>query len=258
MTKGPRWNTHAVIGTLGPFKVTEAIALDVATANKSSRSWIAVIYSFPGYKTVCSIESEQIAPTTWHTVKLPPGRYSLGVRYYNRADQISYPAVKVDDNLFVESFNVPSDVNSYYHRLIEQKNWFYSSLHYYIYTILKLRNYLPETFVRREYLPVGAPATYFAYNYLAPQQTLQLEIKPEIVEQFDIYFTFYDRSSLPISWCVVTEPKYTFPPQTVRGYFLVRIRPKPEFSDTNLQISSTRLSSDNSNQHLSLFCTSDE
>ena len=55
MTKGPRWNTHAVIGTLGPFKVAEAIAINVATANKSSGSWIAVVYSFPSYKTITSI-----------------------------------------------------------------------------------------------------------------------------------------------------------------------------------------------------------
>ena len=250
MTKGPRWNTHAVIGTLGPFKVSEAIAIDVATANKSSGSWIAVVYSFPGYKTVASIESEQIDSSFWHTVKLTPGRYSLGVRYYHRADNISYPAIKVDDNLFVESYSVPQDINSYYHNLIEAKNWFYSSLHYYIFTILKLRNYLPESFVRREYLPVGAPATYFAYNYLDCQQTLQIDIEPEIIEQFDLYFTFYDRSSLPISWCVITAPKYTLLPQNVRGYYLLRIRPRPEFSHTALQVGSTILNSDSSIQHL--------
>ena len=250
MTKGPRWNTHAVIGTLGPFKVTEAIAIDVATANKSSGSWIAVVYSFPSYKTVTSIESEQIDSSTWHTVKLPLGRYSLGVRYYHRANSVSYPAIKVDDNLFVESYSVPQDINSYYHNLIEAKNWFYSSLHYYIFTILKLRNYLPESFIRREYLPVGAPATYFAYNYLDFQQTLQIDIESEIIEQFDIYFTFYDRSSLPISWCIITAPKYTLPPQNVRGYYLLRIRPRPEFSHTALQVSSTILNSDSLTQHL--------
>jgi hypothetical protein len=238
MTKGPRWNTHAVIGTLGPFKVVEAIAIDVATANKSSGSWIAVVYSFPGYKTITSIESEKINSTTWHTVKLPPGRYSLGVRYYHRADTISFPAIKIDDNLFVDSYSVPANINSYYDNLIEAKNWFYSSLHYYIFTILKLRNYLPESFVRNEYLPVGAPATYFAYNYLDSQQSLQIEIEPKIIEQFDIYFTLYDRSSLPLSWCIITKPKYNLPEQDTRGYFLLRIRPKPEFYDTDLQVTS--------------------
>ena len=255
MTKGPRWNTHAIIGTLGPFKVAETIAIDLETANKSSRSWIAVVYSFPGYKTITSVESEQItSENSWHTIKLPAGKYSLGVRYYNRTATINYPAIKVDDSLFVEPYNVPPDINSYYHNLIEAKNWFYSSLHYYIYTILKLRNYLPESFVRREYLPVGAPATHFAYNYLDPQQSLEIATEPEIVEQFDIYFTLYDRSSLPLTWCVITEPKYVLPPQKTKGYFLLRIRPKPEFSDKNITVKSQISRIDSSTQHLLVDC----
>ena len=255
MTKGPRWNTHAVIGTLGPFKVAETIAIDLETANKSSRSWIAVVYSFPGYKTVTSIESEKItSENSWHTIKLPAGKYSLGVRYYNRTDTINYPAIEVDDSPFVEPYNVPADINSYYHNLIEAKNWFYSSLHYYIYTILKLRNYLPESFVRREYLPVGAPATHFAYNYLDAQQSLEIATEPEIVEQFDIYFTLYDRSSLPLTWCVITEAKYVLPPQKTTGYFLLRIRPKPEFSDTNITVKSQISRIDSSIQHLLVDC----
>lgn len=251
MTKGPRWNTHAVIGTLGPFKVKETIAIDLETANKSSRSWIAVVYSFPGYKTVTSIESEQISTKdSWQKITLPAGKYSLGVRYYNRSDVINYPEIKVDDRLFVESYNVPQDINSYYDNLIENKNWFYSSLHYYIFTILKLRNYLPESFVRREYLPVGAPATYFAYNYLDSQQNLEITTTSEIIEQFDIYFTFYDRSSLPITWCVITELKYTLPPQDGQGYYLLRIRPKPEFSQTKIKVQSQISQVDSSIQKL--------
>ncbi|MEM8721538.1 MAG: DUF6208 family protein [Cyanobacteria bacterium P01_G01_bin.39] len=237
MTKGPRWNTHAVIGTLGPFKVSETIAIDLETANKSSRSWIAVVYSFPGYKTIASVESERISTdSSWHILKLPAGKYSLGVRYYNRNDTIDYPAIKVDDRLFVESYNVPQDINSYYDNLIEAKNWFYSGLHYYIFTLLKLRQYLPESFIRREYLPVGAPATHFAYNYLDKQQALKIETTPEIIEQFDIYFTLYDRSSLPITWCIITESKYALAPQGRQGYYLLRVRPKPDFFDTKLQV----------------------
>jgi Family of unknown function (DUF6208) len=253
MTKGPRWNTHAIIGTLGPFKVTEAIAIDTKTAHQSARSWIAVVYSFPGYKTVTSLESEQLAPDSdWHAIKLPAGRYSLGVRYYNRAEIINYPAIKIDNQLFVEPYNIPPDINKYYDDLINAKNWFYSSLHYYIFTILKLRNYLPESFVRREYLPVGAPATHFAYNYLDPQQTLEITTATEIIQQFDLYFTLYDRSSLPLTWCIITEPKYTLAPQDKQGYFLVRIRPKPEFTDTEIKVKSEILVLDSSNQHLTI------
>ena len=249
MTKGPRWNTHAVIGTLGPFRVNQSIAIDVATANQSSHSWIAVVYSFPGYKTITSIESETIDDNqAWHTVKLPSGKYSLGVRYYNRSEIINYPAIKVDNELYVDTCNIPSNVNDFYHHLIAAKNWFYSSLHYYIYTILQLRNYLPESFVRREYLPVGAPATHFAYNYLTESQTLAIEIAPEIVEQFDIYFTLYDRSSLPLSWCIITETKYILSPQNHKGYFLLRVRPKPEYFATEIKPASQLVSSDRTQQ----------
>lgn len=253
MTKGPRWNTHAVIGTLGPFKVAETIAIDLETANKSSASWIAVVYSFPKYQTIASVESEQLDPeSSWHKIKLPVGKYSLGVRYYNRADTIDYPAIKVDDILFVESYNVPKNINSYYDNLIESKNWFYSSLHYYIFTILKLRNYLPESFVRNEYLPVGAPATQFAYNYLDSQQSLEITTESEIIEQFDIYFTLYDRCSLPLTWCVINESKYILPPQDKQGYFLLRIRPKPQFSDRQNTVKSQLLNIDRSIQHLQI------
>ena len=249
MTKGPRWNTHATIGTLGPFEVQETIEIDIATADRSSRSWIAVVYSFPGYKTVTSIESEQIeSDQLWQTIKLSPGKYSLWVRYYNRSETINYPAVKVDNELYVDTYNIPSNINDYYYDLIQAKNWFYSSLHYYIFTILKLRDYLPESFVRREYLPVGAPATHFAYNYLESQQALEIEIESKIVEQFDIYFTLYDRSSLPLSWCMISEPKYFLSPQNTKGYFLLRIRPKPEYFTTKIEVRSQPINIDDTVQ----------
>ena len=253
MTKGPRWNTHAIIGTLGPFPVQETVEIDVATANKSSRSWIAVVYSFPAYKTITSIESEKIdSDLPWHTIKLPAGKYSLGVRYYNRLDTISYPAIKVDNELYSDTFDVSNNINDYYHDLIEAKNWFYSSLHYYIFTILKLRNYLPESFVRREYLPVGAPATHFAYNYLDSQQALIINTEPEIIQQFDIYFTFYDRSSLPLNWCIISQPKYSLSPQDKKGYFLLRVRPKPECSTTTIKVASQLLETNDSRQNWSV------
>ncbi|MGF1542446.1 MAG: DUF6208 family protein [Pleurocapsa sp.] len=249
MTKGPRWNTHAVIGTLGPFSVKETIALDVETANNSARSWIAVVYSFPGYQTVTSIESDKInSSDRWYSLKLNSGKYSLGVRYYNRLDNLNYPAVKVDDRIFVESCHIPNNVNDYYHTLIERKNWFYSSLHYYIFTILKLRKWLPKSFVDREYLPVGAPDTYFVYNYLACGQALKFNIEPTVINNFDIYFTLYDRSSLPLSWCVIETPEYSLPAATTNGFYLLRIRPKPEIKTRSSAIASKLIQEDNSMQ----------
>ena len=232
MTKGPRWNTHAVIGTLGPFLVKKEFALDVESANSSAGSWIAVVYSFPSYKTITSLDSNKInSQGKWYPVTLKPGKYTLAIRYYNRVEKLQLPEIKVDGESFVDSQIMPSDVNSFYHELIKSKNWFYSSLHYYIFTILKLRNTLPESFIRGEYLPVGAPDTFFAYNYLCKQQKLQLNIDQEIVDSCNIYFTLYDRSSLPLSWEQIDIDKYNLAAPQGDSYYLLRIRPKPELSE---------------------------
>ena len=234
MTKGPRWNTHAIIGTLGPFKVKEEIAIDLESANNSAASWIAVVYSFPGYKTITSIESDKInSDSKWHSIKLPSGKYSFGLRYYNRRDKIVLPEVKIDNQEFCSNVPVPSDINSFYHDLIQAKNWFYLSLHYYIFTILKLRKSLPESFVKREYLPVGAPDTVFIYNYLDKSQALHIDFAPEVINNCNIYFNLYDRSSLPLSWCQIDTPQYQLPAPQSNSYYLLRIRPKPLSSATH-------------------------
>lgn len=232
MTKGPRWNTHAVIGTLGPFKVRESFSLDIESANSSAGSWIAVVYNFPSYETITSIESNKIEnQDKWYEVQLKPGKYTIAIRYYNRSENLQLPALKVDGIDFVSPQIMPANVNDFYYDLIKAKNWFYSSLHYYIFTIIRLRNILPESFIRQEYLPVGAPDTFFAYNFLLQGQELSLEIASEIVDSCNIYFTLYDRSSLPLSWARIDSSMYALEAPQSNGYYLLRIRPKPELDD---------------------------
>ena len=246
MTKGPRWNTHAVIGTLGPFKVEREFALDIESANNSAASWIAVVYSFPSYKTITSLESNKInCDNKWYSVKLKSGKYTLGIRYYNRSNSLQLPAIKVDGNDFVDAQSMPNNVNDFYYDLINAKNWFYSSLHYYIFTILKLRGILPESSIRKEYLPVGAPDTFFAYNYLQKQQQLQLDIDRQIVNNCNIYFTLYDRSSLPLTWEQITTTQYNLAAPETNGYYLLRIRPKPELTNVKTNYTFQVIEEDN-------------
>ncbi|WP_013321939.1 DUF6208 family protein [Gloeothece verrucosa] len=227
MTKGPRWNTHAIIGTLGPFNVNQSIAIDLNSANQTTRSWIAVIYSFPGYETIASLESNRINPQEqWASLALKPGKYSIGLRYYNWGEKVIVPTVKVDDQIFVESQSIPSDINKFYLDLIQKKNWFYLSLHYYIFTLLRLRKRLPESLIKQEYLPVGATDTEFVYNYLTRGQALQISLDSDLVKNYDIYLTIYDRSSLPLTWSQITEENYLTKPIENNGYYLIRMRPK--------------------------------
>jgi hypothetical protein len=250
MTKGPRWNTHAVIGTLGPFAVQESIEIDLESARNSARSWIAVVYNFPGYQTITSLASHQTKPDAqWHAIKLPSGKYSLGVRYYQRNDTLNFPAIRLDNNNFVAPTSIDSNVNDFYHKLIERENWFYSSLHYYVYVMLKLRKRLGESFVRGEFLPVGAPATSFVYNYLDRGQALQLDLADDLIANCDIYFTLYDRASFPVTWCQIDRSSYYFPKLEFCGFYLLRIRFKPEAIKTKIEINYNSIVENNSIQH---------
>lgn len=227
MTKAPRWNTHAIIGTLGPFTVKESIDIDLESANNSTKSWIAVVYSFPDYETVTSVESNKIDITdNWAKINLKTGKYSVGLRYYNCTEKVILPAIKVDDNIFVNCENIPANINQFYSTLIKAKNWFYLGLHYYIFTILRLRKWLPESFVKQEFLPVGATDTEFFYSYLLRGQILEIHITPDLVKNYDIYLTIYDRSSLPVEWAQIREEKYQSNPIMNNGYYLIRMRPK--------------------------------
>ncbi|MBD2578916.1 DUF6208 family protein [Oscillatoria sp. FACHB-1406] len=225
MTKGPRWNTHAIIGTLGPFTVKEKVALDTETANRSTESWIAVFYSFPAYETIATLESNQLKSATgWETLGLSAGQYSIGLRYYGWRDRVELPAVKVDGELQAEVTPVSPQVNEFYDHLSDRTNLFYASLHYYIFTILKWRKWLPEAFVKGEYLPVGSPDTQFLYGYLERGQALKIAIAPQIVNCCNLYLTIYNRASLPVGSFQIEVEEFSTEPVRENGFYLMRIR----------------------------------
>lgn len=251
MTKGPRWNTHAIIGTLGPFAVRESIAVHLPTLQNSARSWILVIYSFPGYETITNLDSNQIdSVEEWIEIPLETGQYSIGLRYYDRTHSIVFPEVKIDGLPLAPAVTVPEKINDFYRDLIQRKNGFYLALHYYIYTILKYREFLGEDFVRREYLPVGAPDTEFIYDRLDRGQVLELEIEPSILENYYVFLTLYDRSSFPVAFGQVTEGESCSERMENNGYYLIRLRPRS--SGKKSESRSRRSGSDPSRQRLIL------
>ncbi len=231
MTKGPRWNTHAIIGTLGPFSVNSSISLDRESADMSAKSWFAVVYSFPDYQTIGNISSDSSKPEDqWSSLSLKPGKYTLGLRYYKWSEKVCFPSVKVDEVKIVNSQECPTDVNNFYHSLINRKNWFYSSLHYYIFTLLQWQKWFPQSLVRREYLPVGAPDTEFFYGALPRGEILQVEVSPVVLACHDVYLTLYDRSSFPVSWWQQQTETHKTAPIASNGFYLIRVRKKSSSS----------------------------
>jgi hypothetical protein len=241
MTKGPRWNTHAIIGTVGPFTVQNTISIDLKSLRQSAQSWTVVVYRYPNYATVAQFSSLDDAANRRPELDVTPGKYSLGVRYYECLESVEFPCITVDavqsdnrqaapdasqDRVIINPHSVPVNTNAFYRQLCDLHNWFYLALHYYIYTLLQLRPWLPETFVTREYLPVGNPDTAFFYDYVEAQTSLSLALHPTALQHYDIYFTLYSRSSLPLFYTKIEQAAVTVPAFPTKGYYLIRTRPR--------------------------------
>lgn len=227
MTKGPRWNTHAVIGTAGPIKVDKRLSLHLTTIQASAGSWTAAIYSYPGYRTVGNLGSLQVSDPSveWESIDLPSGYYTIGLRYYDRLPTFTMPVLQADGVDVVSSQPVAPSVNQVYKTLKDRDSWFYRSLHYYVYTMLQLRENLPAAWIRREFLPVGAPETRFEYGAIAQTQSLHIYLLAPLIEQYHVYLTRYNRASFPLDWAQLREPIYDAP-MAEDGFYLLRIRPK--------------------------------
>jgi hypothetical protein len=238
LTKGPRWNTHAIIGTLGPLTVSNTIAVQTEMANRSAENWTIVVYRYPDFKTWTQLSSSSDASQQqeWSTITLPQGKYSLGVRYYGVKENASMPDIEVDRLLdsitLIKGVPVNSAANDFYTTLAERTNTYSYALHYYVHTMLRLRYFLPQQFVRNEYLPVGDPDTLFLYDWFPAHTILELHVNQQKLNDHWIYLSAYNRASLPICSQRVSQAAQVTPALRCAGFYLVRVRPKDARSAT--------------------------
>jgi len=238
LTTGPRWNTHAIIGTTEPVPVKESLQIDISSCVASAQSWSIGIYSFPEAKPVKYIAShEPKFQEKWQKLELEPGKYTLTLRYYNWYDQVNLPAINVDSNPIINAESVnSSDINSYFNylpKLTARDNIFYRCLNYYIFTILVYQKWLPKEWVRKQYLPVGDPNNEFVYGVIYKGYSLTLKLNPLLLTNYDVYLTTYNRSSLPITFCQINAEKYTTSVIETDGFYLVRLRPKSDLDNNS-------------------------
>jgi len=247
LTKGPRWNTHASIGTLGPLEVARSLAVDTARANSGAGAWSIVIYRYPHFETWREIGSLDPQPASgWTEVSLPRGRYCLGVRYYDVGPAAAMPAVRVDgasaDTVPAEP--VPLGLNGMYATLASRANPYYRALHHYVHPMLRLRRWLPEALVRREYLPVGDPLTDFRYDWFPAGHALGVRAASRLNDDFRMFLSVYNRASLPVHSCELGPGETLTPTFAQPGFYLIRLRPRrpdvPRCQDDELRVERRR------------------
>jgi hypothetical protein len=123
---------------------------------------------------------------------------------------------------------VPPGVNTVYDTLADRTTLYHQALHYYVHTMLRLRRWLPTGFVRREFLPVGDPCTEFRYGWFPAGSALELHPSERLLQNFRIYLSVYNRASLPVHSCELSDRDSTTKVFSEAGFYLFRLRPRQQ------------------------------
>jgi hypothetical protein len=225
MTSAPRWNPHALIAGLGPFQAESSIGIDAGAASRSARTWTAVMHRVPGSRIVGSVGSQD-APSEdgWARLPVEPGAYRVVLRYYHRSDDAALPDVQADGVEVAKGMPLAADSNDQLYRALPRlRGRFYLAQQYYVYTMLRLKRWLPQSFVERELLPIGNPETRFYYGHCPAGCSLHLQAAESVTASHDVYLTLYGRDSFPLHWQQVVVPELRTDPLARDGFYLLRV-----------------------------------
>lgn len=226
MVTGPRWNCHAVLANVGPFKVDAFIEIKISAAHESAGMWSLVIYN-EQYQTVAHLSSAELKNKERQKINLIKGEYLFCIRLYNSKHRITFPEILVDGNNKV-SKRIVKNENAYYQSYLSKiqnnKEFIYYFLHYYVYYLLIWEKWLPLSFVSKEYLPVGNPDTSFKYGYLKKGEILQVDLESGLLEDANIYIAFYNMCSFPVFWHTIQKSHFISDCAPCNGHYLIRIQ----------------------------------
>ena len=223
MLVGPRWNTHAIVATAGPFRVERTVSMDLGALIRSAQYWAVGAKHFPSFEDEAQVGSLTHAAAESLTLELPPGDYYIACRYYLWSDKPVFPAVCVDGQERAQAVEISSDVNEFYQDLQQRSTAFYLCVHYYVHALVKWRRLFSEAWIRRELLPVGNQETRFHYGVLRKGEGLEFRIDPAMLETHRVYCTVYDRASFPFLWFEIAEAECAGPSCARAGVYLVRV-----------------------------------
>ena len=222
---GPRWNCHALLARLGPFAVKGHIKIDAAEL-ASADNWAAVIYDRK-FNTVATFGPESDA----RECLVPPGRYSIFLRYYGAGRDIDAPAIYVDGELLAAPTRLANEKGRYDDLLASikgKKSRFYFLVHFYVFYLLKHHRRFPREWVKKEFLPVGNPHTAFLYGYLPPGRLLKIGCRRELFDKCLVFLTTYNQASFPEAWTRVEQETFSLNGINA-GAYLIRIVSKKDY-----------------------------
>jgi hypothetical protein len=224
MMVGPRWNTAAVCGSAGPFRVERKLRLQIAPTSRSAAFWSMMIFRPSNLARAQYVSSLSVPPDQEQLeLELAPGDYFINMRCYRCADPVVFPRIEIDGGGVIDPVRVSPDVNEFHAQLPRFGTTFYRALNYHVWALVKWHKQLPERWVRKQLLPVGDPGTRFEFGLLAAGESLAFTIEPGVLEDYGVYLTAYDRASFPVQWYEASQSHFTGPPCPVDCIYLVRV-----------------------------------
>jgi uncharacterized protein DUF6208 len=236
----PRWNTHAIVASAGPFVAKSSIAVQLAPVRRSAAAWAIVVHAHPSQRPLMSFSGRQ--ETEHAEVAVEPGSYMLMSRYYHPLDEPELPEVRIDGKPVVSACRVPRDANDFYPELSHRVGTIAIILHFHVVTLLRLSRLLPAELVRRHMAPVGAPNTVFLYGVIERGERMRLGARGSLRETHEIFYDLYGRDSLPFAWGEMDRDDVSTDPAPRTGFYLIRVQARADtgggaFDDRNLELS---------------------
>ena len=225
MTRAPRWNPHAIIGTAGPLNVRSSVSVHIGQANASAAIWGFVLQRENGGEEV-RLSSVEETGASWKTFQVPAGNYTLVVRYYHPGRDIKLPAIRIDGRDHVEAKTIDPDNNRFYESLAQRTSWLYRWLNFYVYSMLRFADWLPGSFVKKEFLPAGDPGMKYHYGATRRNTVLHISVKPELSASYSVYLTRYNRASFPVDYRELRTADTSLDTGENDGYYLIRLLPQ--------------------------------
>jgi len=223
MTTGPRWNPHAQLATVGPFQVNKSIKINTQDASSSAKVWSIVLYKSPTFKTVSQIGTSSLDEVEeYETIQLKPGKYNIGLRYYLFNDQVTFPRIVIDDQAEINSLDYRVDINRL-SNVSKYKHKIFLWMHYYMYHLIKYREFFPKKFVKKEFLPVGNPETEFYFGIFEKSDSLSLNCSNKLFENYLVYLCLLNRYSFPEKWMQIIDEKTEMLHLGYDGFYLIRV-----------------------------------
>lgn len=226
MLIGPRWNTHAVIISTASFLHVER-RLTVRCPDPEAVSWWSAVVRDRDRRAHHHIGTTRLEPgQTTFELELPPGAYTLALRYYAFAPGATTPAVHVDGRPVLEHTPLPPSATLDAYEVVRDRGGpLYRALAHHVDPLLRLRSWLPADFVHRTFLPVGDPTNTFLFDVIERGARLRIEIPPAWLTTHRVVFTTYNRASFPVQWSRVEAPVVETAPMSCPGFWLLRIHP---------------------------------